>query len=264
MRPRLRGPGGFLLAAHDHIVAHNTGMDLGQLQYLRDHALHGWEIVDSAARLCVMNLYLHGIGGDETNIKSMTACARTRGVNFDLVLTNPPFGKKSAVTYFNSEGKPQRESLVAERPDFWASSSNKQLNFLQHVRSLLKIPRPDGDCRARQRLFEGGAGETVRRDCSEMRRTHAAAAAHGRLLRARRKGQCALLRPQTGQRSALDAGTLDLRPTHQPTLYPENESPDPPHLDDFVTCYNAEDRSQRKKRSVSGASATTTCSNVTS
>ena len=62
------GTGGFLLAAHDYIVANNLSMDQGQLAHLKDHALHGWEIVDSAARLGVMNLYLHGIGGDETNI----------------------------------------------------------------------------------------------------------------------------------------------------------------------------------------------------
>ncbi len=59
------GTGGFLLAAHDYAVRHHPSMDQGQLAHLRDRSLHGWEIVDSAARLGVMNLYLHGIGGDE-------------------------------------------------------------------------------------------------------------------------------------------------------------------------------------------------------
>ena len=62
------GTGGFLLAAHDYIVNHHPAMDRDQRERLQRDALHGWEIVDSAARLCAMNLYLHGIGGDETNI----------------------------------------------------------------------------------------------------------------------------------------------------------------------------------------------------
>ena len=78
-------------------------------------------------------------------------------------MTNPPFGRKSSLTFVNSEGESERESLTVERPDFWATTSNKQLNFLQHVRTLLKntgraaIVVPDNV------LFEGGAGETVRR-----------------------------------------------------------------------------------------------------
>ena len=110
-----------------------------------------------------MNLYLHGIGGDETNITVDDSLRAHTGVNYDLVLTNPPFGRKSSLTFVNSEGETERESLTVERPDFWATTSNKQLNFLQHVRTLLKtngraaIVLPDNV------LFEGGAGETVRR-----------------------------------------------------------------------------------------------------
>ena len=115
-------------------------MNQGQLAHLRDDALHGWEIVDSAARLGVMNLYLHSIGGDETNIIVDDSLRTHPGKNFDMVLTNPPFGRRSPVlTFVNSEGASERESLVVERPDFWASTSNKQLNFVQHVRTLLKI-----------------------------------------------------------------------------------------------------------------------------
>ena len=110
-----------------------------------------------------MNLYLHGIGGDETNVRVDDSLRTHPGVYFDMVLTNPPFGRKSSLTFVNSEGRSERESLVVERPDFWATTSNKQLNFLQHVRTLLKnhgqaaIVVPDNV------LFEGGAGETVRR-----------------------------------------------------------------------------------------------------
>ena len=95
--------------------------------------------MDSAARLGVMNLYLHGIGGDETNIVVDDSLRSLPSSRFDMVLTNPPFGRKSSLTFINSEGESERESLIVERPDFWATTSNKQLNFPQHVRSLLKI-----------------------------------------------------------------------------------------------------------------------------
>ena len=93
------GTGGFLLAAHDYIVGHHPAMDRGQRERLQRDALHGWEIVDSAARLCAMNLYLHGIGGTETNIKVDDSLRAHPGVNYDLVLTNPPFGRKSSLTF---------------------------------------------------------------------------------------------------------------------------------------------------------------------
>ena len=99
------GTGGFLLAAHDYIVNHSSSMNQGQLAHLRDNALHGWEIVDSAARLGVMNLYLHGIGGDETKIVVDDSLRSLPSSRFDMVLTNPPFGRKSSLTFINSEGE---------------------------------------------------------------------------------------------------------------------------------------------------------------
>jgi len=124
------GTGGFLLAAHDYIVKRHPQMDRGQLEDLKYRSLTGWEIVDGAARLCVMNLYLHGIGGNETVIKVDDSLRSHPGMDFDLVLTNPPFGKKSSLTFVNGEGEQGWESLVVFRDDFWASTSNKQLNFL--------------------------------------------------------------------------------------------------------------------------------------
>ena len=157
------GTGGFLLAAHDYIVRNNPSMDQGQLERLQNGALFGWDNVAKAARLGVMNLYLHGIGGDETNIVVDDSLRTHPGVNFDMVLTNPPFGKKSSLTFVGSDGEAERESLVVERPDFWATTSNKQLNFLQHVRTLLKIHGRAAIVVPDNVLFEGGAGETVRR-----------------------------------------------------------------------------------------------------
>ncbi len=86
-----------------------------------------------------MNLYLHGIGGEESPIIVADALASDPGDRFDVVLTNPPFGKKSSYTIVNGEGKADKDSQTYERQDFWATTSNKQLNFLQHVKTLLKI-----------------------------------------------------------------------------------------------------------------------------
>ena len=124
------GTGGFLLAAHDYMVNHHPYMDRGQLEELKYSSLYGWDIVNAVARLCVVNLYLHGVGGDDTLIQVDDSLRAHPGRVFDMVLTNPPFGKKSSITFVNGEGEQSRESLVVIRDDFWASTSNKQLNFL--------------------------------------------------------------------------------------------------------------------------------------
>ena len=242
------GTGGFLLAAHDYIVNHNRSMDQGQLAYLKDSALHGWEIVDSAARLCVMNLYLHGIGGDETNIRVDDSLRTHPGVNFDMVLTNPPFGRKSSLTFVNSEGKSEKENLVVERPEFWASTSNKQLNFLQHVRTLLKshgraaVVVPDNV------LFEGGAGETVRRNLLRECDAHTLLRLPTGVFYAQGVKANVLFfdRKPAGETPwTKDLWIYDLRTNQRFTLKanPLGRS----HLEDFVACYNAEDRGQREE-----------------
>ncbi len=159
------GTGGFLLAAHDYIVAHHSPLDREQWDHLRRQALHGWEIVDSAARLCVMNLYLHGIGADSSGspIRVADSLAADPGVRFSLVMTNPPFGKKSSVTFVNEEGEAKREAQTIVRDDFWTSTSNKQLNFVQHVKTILDMHGKAAIVVPDNVLFEGGAGETVRR-----------------------------------------------------------------------------------------------------
>ncbi|MDP3185910.1 MAG: class I SAM-dependent DNA methyltransferase, partial [Anaerolineales bacterium] len=158
------GTGGFLLAAHDYISGHNS-LDRDQQYHLRHQALHGWEIVDNTARLCVMNLYLHGIGvnGDESPIHVSDSLAAHPGLYFDMVLTNPPFGKKSSVTFVTDEGEIRREAQNIVREDFWTSTSNKQLNFVQHVRSILNMNGTAAVVVPDNVLFEGGAGEVVRR-----------------------------------------------------------------------------------------------------
>lgn len=158
------GTGGFLLASHDFLSnPKNYSLDKDQKKFLKFNTFRGKDIVDGVARLCVMNLFLHGIGGEESPIEVGDSLISDPGHRFDIVLTNPPFGKKSSITIVNAEGKADRETLVYERQDFWATTSNKQLNFLQHVKTILKI---NGKCAIvvpDNVLFEGGAGETVRK-----------------------------------------------------------------------------------------------------
>ena len=156
------GTGGFLLAAYDYL-AKSYPLDKEQKRFLKYNTFKGKDIVDNVVRLCVMNLYLHGIGGDGSPVEGGDALISDPGDRFDMVLTNPPFGKKSSITIVNGEGKADKESLIYERQDFWSTTSNKQLNFLQHVKTLLRINGKAGIVVPDNVLFEGGAGETVRR-----------------------------------------------------------------------------------------------------
>ena len=160
------GTGGFLLAAHEWIVDHHISeMDADDKRFLRDEALHGWEIVDGTARLCAMNLLLHGIGtptGDSL-VTVADALRADPGVRVDVIAANPPFGRKSSMTMVNEAGEVEREDLVVVRDDFWASTSNKQLNFLQHIVRMLKIGGRAAVVLPDNVLFEAGAGETIRR-----------------------------------------------------------------------------------------------------
>ena len=167
------GTGGFLLAAHDYMAASPT-LSRKERRHLKESALRGTDIVDSVVRLCAMNLYLHGIGGDECPIITNDALAREVGDDkVDMVLANPPFGKKSAVTVINQKtGRQEPEKLTIERADFWATTSNKQLNFVQHIANLLKIDGKAAVVVPDNVLFEGGAGETVRKTLLERTDLH--------------------------------------------------------------------------------------------
>lgn len=156
------GTGGFLLAAHD-FISNNYTLDKEQKDDLKLNTFKGWDIVDNVVRLCTMNLYLHGIGGEESPIKTGDALISDPGDRFETVLTNPPFGKKSSYTIVNGEGKADKNTQTYDRDDFWATTSNKQLNFLQHVKTLLKINGKAAIVVPDNVLFEGGAGETVRK-----------------------------------------------------------------------------------------------------
>jgi type I restriction enzyme M protein len=112
-----------------------------------------------------MNLLLHGIG--TPNGRSLVTVADALrgdpGLRVDVIAANPPFGRKSSMTMVNEAGEAEREELVVVRDDFWASTSNKQLNFLQHIKTMLKIGGRAAVVLPDNVLFEAGAGETIRR-----------------------------------------------------------------------------------------------------
>lgn len=162
------GTAGFLLSAHEFIMD-NFRLDRDQKRHLRLEALHGNELVAGVARLAAMNLLLHGIGPlkaeEGTPPITIGDSLASRGTTrYDVVLTNPPFGKKSSMLVVNSEGEQDREALTIAREDFIATTSNKQLNFVQHVKSVLKVNGRAAVVVPDNVLFEGGAGETIRRD----------------------------------------------------------------------------------------------------
>lgn len=157
------GTGGFGLASHDYISSHYK-LDKDQKKFLKYKMFKGWDIVDNTARLCVMNLYLHGIGAeDEVPVVVGDSLEGLPNERFKMVMTNPPFGKKSSITIVNGQGQATKDSITYERDDFWATTSNKQLNFVQHIKSILEINGKAAVVVPDNVLFEGGAGETIRK-----------------------------------------------------------------------------------------------------
>lgn len=157
------GTGGFLLAAHEYLIK-DPNLTRDQKKKLKDGTFIGIELVQSVARLCAMNLLLHGIGSQESEpVQVQDSLAADPGDRFDIVLANPPFGKKGSFTIMGEDGKVSKDKDSYERDDFWATTSNKQLNFVQHIKTLLKINGRAAVVVPDNVLFEGGAGETIRR-----------------------------------------------------------------------------------------------------
>ncbi|MBN1649215.1 MAG: SAM-dependent DNA methyltransferase [Spirochaetales bacterium] len=157
------GTGGFFLAAYDYITRNN--LDRDQKEFLKTSTFHGNEIVANTRRLCLMNMYLHNIGeiDGESYISANDALIAESKTKYDYVMANPPFGKKSSMTITNEAGEAEKEDLNYNRQDFWETTSNKQLNFLQHIRTMLKIDGKAGVVLPDNVLFEGGAGEAIRK-----------------------------------------------------------------------------------------------------
>lgn len=156
------GTGGFLLAAYEHMK--NQSQDRERLRALRHTAFTGVDIVDEVVRLCAMNLYLHGIGDGGSPVAQGDALANDGGERFDVVLTNPPFGKKSSYKVVGEDGSVTTERENYEREDFKFTTSNKQFNFLQHIMTILETNGRAGIVLPDNVLFEAGrAGEGIRK-----------------------------------------------------------------------------------------------------
>lgn len=167
------GSGGFLLEAQRYIAGNYT-LDREAKEFLKSKTFRGWEIVPMTYKLGLMNLYLHNIGDifGDVPITCADALLTDPGERFDYVLTNPPFGKKSSLTFTNEKGETEEEDLEYSRQDFWTTSSNKQLNFVQHINTLLKSTGKAAVVVPDNVLFEGGAGETVRKKLLETTNLH--------------------------------------------------------------------------------------------
>jgi type I restriction enzyme M protein len=159
------GTGGFLLAAHEFASRDAETLTPTERGHLRDRFVHGVELVDGTARLAAMNLLLHGIGTPtgESLIEVKDALIADPGKRYSVVLSNPPFGRKSSLTMVGADGRESREDREIERQDFVVTTANKQLNFLQHIATILGINGRAAVVLPDNVLFEGGAGETLRR-----------------------------------------------------------------------------------------------------
>jgi type I restriction enzyme M protein len=259
------GTGGFLLAAHDYIAKHHQ-LDRDQKKQLKSGTFYGIELVDSVTRLCAMNLLLHGIGDGGSGVSPLdsddkrrdaasTASTASAASTFDLpvitkdalagkhgeyeiVLANPPFGKKSSVTIVNDAGESSKESLVINRDDFWASTSNKQLNFLQHIFTILKMHGRAAVVLPDNVLFEGGAGETIRRELLKQADVHTLLRLPTGIFYAQGVKANVLFfdrKPAQEKPWTKKLWIYDLRTNMHFTL---KENPlKREHLDDFVSCY---------------------------
>ena len=211
-------------------------------RFLKNKTFHGNEIVAGTRRLCLMNLFLHNIGeidGDSL-ISPTDALIAQPPQTFDYVLANPPFGKKSSMTFTNEEGEQEKDDLTYNRQDFWATTSNKQLNFLQHIRTMLKTTgqrrrRPARQRPVRRRRRRNRAQEAH----GDHRPPHHPPPAHRHLLRPGREGQRPLLRQPRRRQGRRDQGSLVLRLPHQHPPHPQTQPAAASRTSrEFIDCYN--------------------------
>ena len=251
------GTGGFLLAAHDYISEHHKNkMGRKDWQDLKNQTFQGWEIVDSTARLCVMNMFLHNIGdanAEEPPIHVRDSLLTKPNEHFDMVLSNPPFGRKSSLTLSagngkkNGNGTNEREAGSVNRDDFWATTSNKQLNFVQHIYNLLKSKGNGGRAAVvvpDNVLFEGGAGETIRRNLLQNCNVHTMLRLPTGIFYAQGVKANVLFFDKQGARTER-LWVYDLRTNMNFTL--RTNPLTRAHLDDFVACYHPGHPSDRQE-----------------
>lgn len=143
------GTAGFLLAAYDHMKGQSK--DIETQQFLKNDALFGADNTSLVVTLASMNLYLHDIGVNKSPITYQDSLIDTSDKMYDVVMTNPPFGTR-----------PQGSVEVSvNRPEFIKTSDN-QVNFLQHIMSIVKTGGRVGVVLPDSVLTDTGATERVR------------------------------------------------------------------------------------------------------
>jgi type I restriction enzyme M protein len=240
------GTGGFFLAAYDFIKAQD--LDQEEKAFLKNETFHGNEIVANTRRMCLMNMFLHNIGeiDGETLISSADALVSDNGKRYDYVLANPPFGKKSSMTITNEEGKQEKQDYIINRQDFVATTANKQLNFLQHIKTLLKATGEAAVVLPDNVLFEGGAGETVRKELLKTTDLHTILRLPTGIFYAQGVKANVLFfdnKPASKDPWTKEVWIYDYRSNINHTLKKNPMTSE--HLKDFVKCYNPENRNKR-------------------
>ena len=243
------GTGGFFLAAYDYLAA-NPALDKEQKAFLKNSTFHGNEIVASTRRLCLMNMLLHNISeiDGQSTISPNDALIADDGQRFDYVLANPPFGKKSSMSFTNEEGEDETDDLTYNRQDFWATTSNKQLNFLQHIRTILKTTGQAAVVLPDNVLFEGGTGETIRKKLLETTELHTILRLPtGIFYRPGVKADVLFFdnKPARKEPWTREVWIYDYRTNIHHTLKKKPLRFE--DLQDFITCYHPENRHERQE-----------------
>ena len=245
------GSGGFFLAAQEFLTnPDNYTLDREQKEFLKNETFYGNELVKTTFKMALMNLYLHNIGDIYGNVPVTQgdSLLTDPGYRVDYVLTNPPFGKKSSITMTNEEGEEEEEDLVYNRQDFWTTSSNKQLNFVQHINTIMKATGKAAVVVPDNVLFEGGAGETVRQKLLQTTDLHTILRLPtGIFYKPGVKANVIFFdkKPASPDRQTKDIWIYDFRTNIHFTLkqHPMNDA----DLQDFISCYNPENRHERKE-----------------
>ncbi|RKW38171.1 MAG: SAM-dependent DNA methyltransferase [Lautropia sp.] len=242
------GTGGFFLGAYNWLNRPGTKLDKSQREFLRHQTFFGNEIVSGTRRLCLMNLFLHNIGDLEgqPSIERSDALIEAPKTRYDYVLANPPFGKKSSMTITNEEGEEDREALTYERQDFWETTSNKQLNFLQHIVNMLKESGKAAVVLPDNVLFEAGVGERIRRKLLETCDVHTILRLPTGIFYAPGVKANVIFFdacPKDGKVKTQGIWFYDLRTNKHFTL--KNRPLKEEDLQDFIRCYNPENRHER-------------------
>lgn len=243
------GTGGFFLAAYDWITEH-LELDKAQKQFLKYKTFSGNEIVAGTRRLALMNLFLHNIGdmdSEHVMISPNDSLIAAPAERYDYILANPPFGKKSSMTFTNEAGEQEKEDLTYNRQDFWVTTSNKQLNFVQHIKSMLKTTGEAAVVLPDNVLFEGGAGETVRKKLLETTDLHTILRLPTGIFYANGVKANVLFfdgKPASKEPWTKEVWVYDYRTNIHHTLKKNPLKLE--DLRDFITCYNPGNRHNRK------------------